>query len=63
MEPYEEAERREAEWDRVAETLPRCALCRRVLYPGDKFHKAYHQVVCPSCKEELDENEDMVEVD
>lgn len=63
MEPFEIAEHREAAWDRFAQTLPVCALCRRKLYPGDKFHKAYHQVVCPSCKEELDENEDMVEVD
>ena len=62
MEPYEEAERLEAKWDKFVETLPCCALCRRVLYPGDKFHTAYHQVVCPSCKEELDENEDMVEM-
>lgn len=62
MEPYEEAERLEAKWDKFVETLPRCTLCRRVLYPGDKFHAACHQIVCPACKEELDENEDMVEM-
>ena len=61
MEPFEIAEHREAAWDRFAQTLPVCALCRRKRYTGHQSHTASHQVVCPACKEGLDENEDMVE--
>ena len=60
--PVYQAERREAEWDEYADTLPVCALCGRMLYPGDKFHTARYQIVCTRCKDELDENEDVVEV-
>lgn len=55
-------DRRQAEWDEFADLLPVCTLCRRRLYPGDKFHTASHMVVCPSCVEELNENPDLVEV-
>lgn len=59
--PVYQEERRQAEWDEFADTLPVCTLCRRRLYPGDKFHTAHYMIVCPACKEELDENEDIVE--
>lgn len=60
--PVYQEDRRQAEWDDIAEDLPVCALCGRRLYPGDRFHTASYQIVCPRCKEELDENEDVVEV-
>lgn len=61
--PVYQEERRQAEWDRFAEHLPVCTLCRRRLYPGDKFHTACYMIVCTFCKDELDDNEDVVEVD
>lgn len=53
---------RQREWDEYADTLPVCALCDRRLHPGDKIYVARHRTVCACCKDELDENEDMVEV-
>lgn len=61
-EPVFQEERRQKEWDEYADTLPVCTLCKRKLYPGDKFHTASYTVVCPRCVEELQENEDIVEV-
>lgn len=60
--PATREDRRQQEWDEFADTLPTCTLCRRRLYPGDKFHTASHSVVCPRCLEELNDNEDEVEV-
>ena len=54
--PAYQEDRRQAEWDRFVEDLPVCTLCRRRLYPGDKFHTARYMIVCRFCKEELDEN-------
>lgn len=61
--PVRQAERREEHWDDYVMHLPVCALCSRRLYPGVKYHEAHHKVVCLSCKEELDDNVDIVEVD
>lgn len=61
--PICQEERRQMEMDRMRGVLPCCALCRRTLYPGGKFYTARHQVVCPSCLEELEENEEIVELD
>lgn len=60
--PVFQVERREAEWDAFVDMLPVCTLCKRKLYPGDKFHTASYWIVCPRCVEELQENEDIVEV-
>ena len=60
--PVFQEERRQKEWDEYADTLLVCTLCKRKLYPGDKFHTASYMVVCPRCAEELQENEDIVEV-
>lgn len=60
--PVYQEERRQREWDEFADELPTCHLCRRRLYPGDKFHVANFFIVCACCKEELDENEEIVEV-
>ena len=61
--PVYQEERRQMELDKLLDGLPCCTICRRTLYPGDKFHTACHQIVCVTCKEQLDENEDMVELD
>lgn len=58
---YEE-DLRQKELDECADVLPKCALCGDLLYPGDKFHTAHHQIVCIYCKAELDEDWDIVEV-
>ena len=60
--PVFQEERRQFEWDEFADTLPVCTLCKRRLYPGNKVHTASHEIVCQSCKSELDDNEDIVEV-
>ena len=60
--PVFQEERRQREWDEYADTLPRCALCGKLQYPGSKIYVAGHRTVCVSCKEELDENEGVAEV-
>ena len=60
--PAAQEDRRQQEWDEFSDMLPVCTLCRRRLYPGDKFHSAKHAVICPQCLEELNDNEDEVEV-
>lgn len=62
-EAYAQEERRQREWDNFADMLPTCTLCRRRLHPGEKFYTARYQIVCTRCKEELNENEDIVELD
>ena len=59
--PITREEQRQAEWDRYVEKLPACTLCRRNLFPGQKFHTAGHLIVCTSCVEELNENIEIVE--
>ena len=61
--PAVQEEQRQAEWDKLLEILPVCTLCRKRLFPGEKFHTASYMVVCAECLEELEENEDIVEVD
>lgn len=61
--PVSQAEQREKDWDDHISQLPRCVLCSRVIYPGSKFHAAHYKTVCTSCKEELDGDVDIVEVD
>lgn len=62
-EPYFQEEQRQKELDALADMLPVCTLCRRRLYPGARIHTACYQIICSHCKEELDENEDIVELD
>lgn len=59
--PVFQAERRETQWDRLVDTLPVCTLCKRKLFPGDKFHTASYMIVCPRCVDELNENIEIVE--
>lgn len=62
-EPYFQEEQRQKELDALADMLPVCTLCRQRMYPGEKIHVASLHIVCSRCKEELDENEDIVELD
>ena len=62
-EAYRQEEQRQAEWDRYEEYLQKCHICGRPLYPGDKIHIANFFLVCPSCVEELTENEDIIELE
>lgn len=59
--PVRQEEQRQAEWDKLVELLPVCTLCKRKLYPEEKFHTASHQIVCTRCMDELNENIDIVE--
>lgn len=59
--PIYQAERLAMEQDKLIEHTYQCHLCRRTMYPGDKFHTAHYQVVCPSCFGELQENIEIVE--
>lgn len=61
MEPYEQAEQREAEWDNFVEDLPVCKLCGHSVYPGNHYHETRNGVVCSGCKIELDDNERILE--
>lgn len=60
--PVAQEERRQTRWDRAVDKLPMCTLCRKKLFPGDKFHTAGCMAVCPSCVEELNENIEILEV-
>ncbi len=59
--PIHQAEQREAAWDRLIKDIPVCTLCRKQIFPGDKFHTAGCMPVCPSCVEELNENIEILE--
>ena len=61
--PACQEEHRQMELDRLCDNLPRCTICKKVLYPGDRYFQAYRHAVCVACKEELDDNEDIVELD
>lgn len=61
-EPYFQEEQMQKKLDDLADMLPACTLCHRRLYPGEKFHTARYQIVCIGCKEELEDNEDIVEI-
>lgn len=59
--PVAQEERRQARWDRLVEKLPTCALCRKKIFPGDKFHTTGCMPVCFSCVEELVDNVEILE--
>ena len=61
--PIVQAERREKDWDDHTIKLPRCALCYRTLYPGNRYHEAHNKPVCTYCFEQLSENEETVDAD
>lgn len=59
--PVVQAERRESDWDKFVDKLPACTLCKRPLFPGDKFHTVGSLTACSRCVDELNENFDFVE--
>ena len=59
--PVVHDEHRQARWDSFVGKLPECALCRKKLYPGDKFHTTGCMCVCCSCVEQLIENIEILE--
>ena len=59
--PITQEEQRQAEWDEYVEKLPACTLCRKNLFPGQKFHTAGNLIVCASCVPSLHENIENVE--
>lgn len=61
--PVCQAERREKAWDDYTNKLKKCVLCGEYIHPGTKFHTAHCQSVCTICKEELDDNVDIAEVE
>lgn len=61
--PVRQAEKREEHWDDYISQLPTCALCSRRIYPGEKVHTAHYKRVCTNCKEQLEDDVDIVEVD
>lgn len=59
--PVVQEERRQASWDKTVKSLPECSLCRKKIFPGEKFHTAGRMAVCPSCVGELNENIEILE--
>lgn len=55
------AEQLAMEQDKLMEKTLCCSVCRCTLYPGNKYHKHLHTVVCPSCLEELAESTEIVD--
>lgn len=47
--------RKEAEWDQMLSTYPRCVICGGVIFPDSIVYVAKQNCVCKSCKEELDD--------
>lgn len=59
--PIYQAERLAMEHDKLMENTVQCSVCRRTLYPGDKYHANRKVIVCPSCLEELQDNIEIIE--
>ena len=50
MEPYEEAERREAEWDKLCAAAPRCMICGDSVLCFDNYYEfPGGQCICEGC--------------
>ena len=64
MEPFEEAERREAAWDRDLSRLPKCARCGEPIMDAKLVYLPDHdEFYCLSCIEALTEFNDAAEVE
>lgn len=61
-EPWMEADRREAAWDRYCENFPRCADCGKVLLPDTKvyFDQRHSEYICMDC---INDNTEYIEED
>lgn len=50
LEPYEEDERRQAEWDAKCAAAPRCNCCSGSVYPHDTFVGTSNNLIfCEKC--------------
>ena len=50
LEPYEEDERRQAEWDAKCAAAPRCCHCNDSVYPHDTYVETSNGLVfCEEC--------------
>lgn len=49
LEPYEQEERRQAEWDRKCAAAPRCSCCGGSVYPYDTYTEIGDFVFCERC--------------
>lgn len=48
-EPWMEADRREAEWDRKCDDAPRCCHCKGSVYPHDTYLETDGMIYCEPC--------------
>ncbi len=49
MQPYEEAEAREARWDRRCAAAPECSRCGRSVLPYDTYLEYDGLILCEQC--------------
>ncbi len=49
LEPYEEDERRQAEWDRKCAASPRCNKCNGSIYPHETYLEIDGMIYCEPC--------------
>lgn len=66
MEPFEQEERRQAEWDNQPHAD--CDCCGHRIYAGERLYRiAYRRdmilTFCEDCKTTLDDSEEVFEVD
>lgn len=64
MNLWTEEDRRQAEWDRYVNRLPRCSVCGNTIYPGQKLSRVVIQkeeiVLCAGCVEDIIEGQELV---
>jgi hypothetical protein len=60
--PVRQEEDRQRAWDETLARCPVCALCGRIIRPGEVVHHTDRATVCAECVDELVENEGIVEV-
>lgn len=53
LEPYEEAERREREWDTRCVAAPRCSKCNGSVYPYETYASWEGIILCERCKDRI----------
>ena len=59
--PVLQEERRQAKWDKLINSLPKCDACNARILTGQKFHTAGGLTICRDCMEVLKDNIDIVE--
>ncbi len=65
MEPWQQEDLRQANWDKQVNDLPACGCCKRKVYPGDTVYKLTigRQIitVCADCKIDMDDSVQILE--